>query len=245
MTKQLLILTFLFTIIIRLSGQPQSYFPNLTRISVDTTYNVFFGYDKSTTRLINKPCYQLEKADPFHCYEDSVPVTWIILAKFKNKSLKDSIYIVYSEGLSADPVFEVSTKPDASTIIGSFYCLEFYINASGTIYTSGHTNNMFNKRKKFQLKNDTIVEVQQPYLYVGMKGKTMKDVTLFKDKVGKTIVAQLPKEYEIEILLAESGTKDFEIETLFLVRTDFGLVGWLRLEGFGEQVLKDLYYAGD
>lgn len=106
---------------------------------------------------------------------------------------------------------------------------------------------MYNRRRKFQLQNDTILEIKQPYNYVGLKGKTEKSITLYKDKTGPDIVAQLPKAYEIEVLLAESPTKDFESDQLFLVRTDFGLVGWLRLstEDVYEPVLKGLFYAGD
>lgn len=242
-TKRLLMVTILFLIIYNLYGQTKSYFPSLTRISVDTTYKVFFGYDKSTTHLINKHCYELDKSNPLHCYEDSIFDHLKVIAKFKNKALKDSIYIIYSEGPSADPLFEVYTNAVARKVIGRFFCLEFYINSSGTIYTSGHTNSMFNKRRKFQIENDTITEVQQPYLYVGMKGKTMKELTLFKEKTGKDIVAQLPKNYEIEVLLAEPSADEFNL--LYLVRTHFGLVGWLRLENLFDHVIKDLYYTGD
>ena len=159
--------------------------------------------------------------------------------------MNDSLYIIYSQGMSEDMVFELATKPDASTRIGSFYCLEFYINSLGTIYTAGHTNNMFNMRRKFQLQGDTIREVRQPFYYVGLKGKTLNEITLYAVKSGKDIVAQLPADYEIEILLAEYAEKDTEMGTRFLVRTEFGLVGWLRVEGFAEGVLKELYFAGD
>jgi hypothetical protein len=57
----------------------------------------------------------------------------------------------------------------------------------------------------------------------------------------------LPKGYEVEVLLAEPLTKDYETDLLFLVRTDFGLVGWLRLENedmFGG-VLTELFFMGD
>jgi len=227
-----------------ISGQTKAYFPGLTRISIDTTYNVYFGYDKTTSRFTNTPCHLLNKKDPLYCeFPDSMLETWSLVAKYKSKAFKDSLNIVYSQGMSADPGFVVATK--GGRILDTFSCLEFYINSSGTIYTSGHVNSMYNRRRKFQIQVDTILEVQQPYYYVGMKGKSLKDITLFKDRVGNDIVAQVPKDNEIEILLAYGTKKDFEADNLFLVKTDFGIVGWLRLEGYEDQVLEDLYYKGD
>ncbi|TKG95867.1 hypothetical protein EYV94_06135 [Puteibacter caeruleilacunae] len=239
-TTILLILASLSSI-----GQPKKHFQYLTKISLDTTYQVFFAYDAKFTTIINKPCYTLDRTHPLSCSEDSVLEVWTIVAKYKNKELKDSLTITYSAGLSADPEFVIFSK--SGEIIERFSCLEFYINGSGTIYTSGHTNSMYNRRRKFQIKNDTIDEIIQPFNYVGLKGKTLKAITLYKNKTGSEIIAQLPQNYFIEILLADGKTKDYAIDYNFLVRTDFGLVGWLRLEreeAFGE-VLKNLYFAGD
>jgi hypothetical protein len=243
MKTQLLTAILTLTTLLNVVGQDKSIFPNLTKISIDTTYNVVFGYDKKTSRLINKPCYLLNKNDPLHCDKDSVLAEWTLVAKFKMGNRKDSLNIIYSEGMSADPGFVVSTKADK--IIQRFSCIEFYINSLGTIYTSGHVNNMYDRRRKFQINEDTITEIKQPYNFVGLKGKALRDIILYKDKTGNEIVAQIPAGYEIEILLAESVTKDFEMDTNFLVKTEFGLVGWLRLEGSSDNVIEGLYYAGD
>ena len=245
MTARLLSFVLLISISLTSFGQTKLYFPNLTRVSIDSTYNVFFAYDKKYTRLINKPCFLLDRKNPYYCDKDSVFADWIIVAKFKSENFKDSLTIVYSQGMSADPSFTITDSNDKR--IKDFSCLEFYINGSGTIYTSGHTNNMFDRRRKFQMQNDTIMEIIQPFNYVGLKGRTLKAITLYKDKIGNEIVAQLPKDYEIEILLADGATPDFDLDTNFLVKTDFGLVGWLRLnedDTYGA-ILKELYYAGD
>ncbi len=106
---------------------------------------------------------------------------------------------------------------------------------------------MYNRKRKFQIQNETINEIKQPYNYVGLKGKTLKDIVLYSEKDGNEVAAKLQAGYEIEILLAESSTKDYEIDHLFLVKTDFGLVGWLRLadEDTYGAILKELYFAGD
>jgi hypothetical protein len=240
-------LTFVLFLTINLSsfGQTKLHFPELTRVSIDTTYKVFFAYDKKIIRFINRPCYTLDRKDPLFCAKDSVLAEWTVVAKFKSEVLKDSLTIIYSEGMSADPGYVVTTS--SGKVVHSFSCIEFYINGSGTIYTSGHVNNMFDRKRKFQVQNDTIVEVSQPFNYVGLKGKTLKSIVLYQEKVGDKIIAQLPKGYEIEILLADAATKDFGMDYNLLVKTDFGLVGWLRLtnEDTYGTVLKELYYAGD
>ncbi len=243
MMKRLFISAIFLLILLTSYGQTKTYFPNLTRACIDSSLKVFFSYDKKTIRFINKPCWKLNKKDAHHCYKDSILDEWMIVAKFKYEKIADSVYVIYSAGMSVDPCFGIYTKSNKA--IGKFNCLEFYINASGTIYTAGHTNNMYNRRRKFQIQTDTILEIKQPYNYVGLKGKTLKEFNLYKDKTGNDIVAQVPKGYEIEILLADATTKDFEVDYNFLVRTDFGLVGWLKLEGFAEPVIDGLYYAGD
>jgi hypothetical protein len=187
----------------------------------------------------------LDRKDPLFCEKDSVLAEWTVVANFKNEILKDSLTIIYSEGMSADPGYVITTN--TGKVIRRFSCVEFYINGSGTIYTSGHVNNMYDRRRKFQIQNDTIVEINQPFNYVGLKGKTLKSIVLYQDKVGNKIVAQLPKDYEIEILLADAKTEDYAMDQNFLVKTDFGLVGWLRLtfDDIYGTVLKELYYAGD
>ena len=243
MKTQLLTAILVLITLLNVFGQNKTIFPNLTKISIDTTYKVVFGYDTKTSRLINKPCYMLNKKDPLHCDKGSVFAEWTLVAKFKDGSKKDSLNIIYSEGMSADPGFVISTK--AGKIVSRFSCIEFYINSFGTIYTSGHVNNMYDRRRKFQIQADTITEIKQPYNFVGLKGKALRDITLYKDKIGDEIVAQIPNGYEIEILLAGSAAKDFETELNFLVKTEFGLVGWLRLDGFSDRVIEGLYYAGD
>lgn len=236
-------MTLTLTSSLSVCGQNKTMFPYLTKVSIDKDYNVIFGYDKKSVRLINKPCYLLSKKDPLHCDKDSVLAEWTLVAKFKASDNKDSVNIIYSPGMSDDPGFVISTKSDK--IIGRFSCIEFYINSLGAIYTSGHVNNMYDRRRKFQIQADTVTEVKQPYNFVGLKGKALRDITLYKDKIGDTVVAQIPKGYEIEILLAESTTKDFETDLNFLVKTEFGLIGWLRLEGFSDKVIEGLFYAGD
>jgi hypothetical protein len=106
---------------------------------------------------------------------------------------------------------------------------------------------MFNKRRKFKIENDTIIEIKQPYYYVGLKGKILKPLTLYSDKGLLNPVAQLPIDYEIEILLAETGSSDFEIDYYYLVKSNFGLIGWIKISDIDiwNNLINGFYYAGD
>jgi len=226
-------------------GQSKSFFPALTRTYIDTDFNVYFNYDKKVTRFLNKPCYALPKNHPVYCDSTDIIEPWYLVAKFKSNLFKDSLDIVYTAGLSGDPSFSVSSI--TGKILTSINCTDFYINELGTIYASGHTNNMFNQRRKFEIKKDTFLEVKQPFYYVGLKSKTLVPITLYKDKTGKDILAQLPKNYNVEVIASDNQINDFESCKLYLVKTEFGLLGWLRLSDYerNDSVIEGLFYAGD
>mgnify|MGYP003381702050 CR=1 FL=1 len=44
------------------------------------------------------------------------------------------------------------------------------------------------------------------------RSSAASDVYKRQDKIGNETVAQIPKDYEIEILLADESTKDFDID---------------------------------
>lgn len=247
MNRTSLILLVLFQLISNLFiAQKNQYFPNLKRVSIDTDLGVFFNYDAKTTRLINKPCFQLDKTDQRYCTKDSVYLEWIVVAKHKSNEIEDSVYVIYSAGWSSDPCFGIYNKNDDCLL--SLTCLDFYINNQGTIYTAGHTNNLYNRKRKFQLQANAAMEVKQPYNYVGIKGKTTKDITLYSDTLKSDLVAKIPLNYKIEILLALSSTKDFEADKYFLVKTEFGLVGWYIEEqehNYYPRFIEGLFYNGD
>ena len=231
--------------IVQSFGQTNNYFPQLTKIKIDGGMNpVVFGYDKSTVKLSRKKCTQLPKNDPWFCPDPDAPNSEK-LAVFKNPYYKDSLYVLFSHGPSEDPNFTIATK--TGKIIGNVNGLGLYLTNNSTFYVNGHTNNLFDKRRKFQITKDTIAEVVQPFYYVGLQSITLKEITIYRDKTNKEAVATLPKGYKVEVLLAEFGRPDFEAEDYFLVRSEFGLVGWFKLnkDEPWDSVIKGLFFAGD
>ncbi|AYQ35691.1 hypothetical protein [Runella sp. SP2] len=245
MKKLFLALTFCGLLAHMAYGQAPNYFPQLTKIRIDGGMNpVIFGYDKTNIKLSRKKCTQFPKNSPWYCPDPDAPV-YERLASFKHPQISDSLYVLFSHGPSEDPNFMIATKSGKN--LGTVNGLQLFLTNSTTFYVSGHTNNLFDKRRKFQIKNDTIAEITQPFYYVGLQSVALKELTLYKDKTSKEVVATLPKGYKVEVVMAEFGRPDFELEEHFLVRTDFGLIGWLRLNKNEpwESYIKGLFFAGD
>ncbi len=224
-------------------GDVEKTFSRLTWINPNTYYEDAskFGYDKNTFKLKRE---KLSTSDA--CYNIIKNEDITFLGTYKN------LKFYYSPGPSTDPTFYILNS--SNKVIFYEMIEEMGINSSGNIYISGNMNRMFNIHKKFKIVGETVKEVTQPFLYVGIKGKVLKPVKLFskKNNMGN-LVAQLPIGYEIEVLLAEEDyAKDeysYGYPKNYLVRTSFGLVGWLKLNEddsyYMNPVIKGLGYMGD
>jgi hypothetical protein len=243
MKRKITLVVFVYLVANIAVAQKDAYFTDLIRKPILGTQSCFISYDSKSTTLYNIPCHLLKKTDPAYS-EDYKETGGVLVARYKNAVLKDSLNIIFDMGASDDPNFIIYGK-DKNKLF-QIYCLQFYINSNGVIYTAGHTNNMYNTKRKFQIQKDKIFEVKQPFNYVGIKGVTKKAVVLYQDKVGSEVVANISQNTEIEVLLAPSADND-TLDRLFLVKTKFGLVGWLRLaedEIFGA-IIQELFFAGD
>ena len=218
------------------SSSSNEAFSYLTKI--DMGYGVSIAYKPEVSKLINKGIDELDKTDPLYFEENHEGASILITTKIAAGGA--NYHIVYSSGPSADPSFAVYKDGDKEPI-KVFYALEIAIPGNGNIYTAGHTNNMFNNRKKYQLKNNKLVEAEQAFYYVGLKSKTLKPITLYKSERLRTVVASLPADYKVEVLINKPKTD------LYLVRTEFGLTGWVALKNqmYGNISIDKLFYAGD
>lgn len=227
-------------------------FPYLTWVDPESgeksSESVLFGYDASVFTPVHQRIENLPKSDP--CYKSENNLDFYLVGRYKNESMTDAVNILYSPGPSWDPNFVITDKNNK--VIWNFICENMCINIHGVIYTSGNVDKMFDERCKFQLQNNRVVEAKQPYLYVGIKDKLLKPVKLYSDKTGGEVIATLPVGYEVEVLLSENYDKfaeniDYPIN--YLVRTSFGLVGWLRLTSEDtyhlDPVIRGLGYLGD
>ncbi len=243
MTIMKLLFLFIFSVVsLNVFGQ-NNPFNNLDILEIESYQGVSIKYDPETTEIINKALKDLDTNDPFYYNSIGDFSTYDIKAiKTKiDKKTNDEYIVIFSAGPSGDPSFEFYNSKEKGKPNFVINGLNLYIPGNGFIYISGHTNNMFDTRKKFQIVNNVFSEVEQPFYYVGISTKTLKPLTLYSDKQLKSIVAQLPKNYDIEVLIFEKEN------SIFLIRTEFGLVGWVKV-GIGSQqpdIIDKLFFNGD
>jgi hypothetical protein len=206
-------------------------FPGLKSLGLPGYLSGTIHYDPSITKVINQP---LNPGSPEY---EAIPTTRVLETKLDRGS--DEVWVVdYTEGPSDDPEFRFLKKGEIEEA-GSVQGLELWLPGTGAAYVSGHADTMFDTRRKLVAKAGKIVEVPQPYYFVGVEGKAKKDVVLFTRKGGKEILARIPKGNPLSVLLAEG-------DEWYLARTAFGLVGWLQVPVAQEaEVVEGLFFRGD
>ena len=207
---------------------PQS-FSFLSTLEVDR--DIYIHYNSNLTTVINNKKL-IEEIDTHE----------IRAIKTKIDSKKDEYYYVdYFPGLSADPTFTIYKElPDTTIRIESFSGTDIYMPGNGNIYISGHTNNMYNKRFKYKIDGTDIKEIEQPFYYVGVKSNTTLPIQLYSDTTLTNEIVRIPNNSQVEVLLNK--------EDLYLVKTSFGLLGWMKIKQYslyGNSPIEEIYYAGD
>jgi hypothetical protein len=207
-------------------------FPGLRKVEYKDYFPVTISYDPRITQVIGKPL----NAGPEH---EGEPLVTRALRTRIDRAKSEEVFIDFDPGPSVDPsivVTRVGTEEPAGSIPG----LRFYIPGTGAIYASGHTNTMFDVRRKYVLQGDKLVEVKQPFYWVGLESKAKKNLVLYSGKDGKETVAHLPKGSALTVVLSEG-------ESWYLIKTPFGLMGWLKIAGGSQEAdtIEGLYFQGD
>lgn len=155
-----------------------------------------------------------------------------------NRNKNENFFIEFDEGPSLDPTFIIYPEK-GEKLIGRFWGTTLIIPGDGFLYVSGHTNNYFDQRKKFALKDGELVEIKQPFYYVGIQSRALRNLTITSKKHGGEIVANIPKGERVTVILSE--------DDYFLLKTHFGLLGWIRVENIGQEseVLEGIFFLGD
>lgn len=206
-------------------------FPGLQPIEIEDYFKVTIFYDPEVGRRVNEPL------NPEGAQGGEPLVTRVLRTKI-DRTKPEEVWIDFDPGPSADPgivVTRVGSEEPAGYVSG----LSFYIPGTGAIYASGHTNTMFDSRRKYEFEGDKLSEVKQPFYWVGLESKALKDLALLSAKGGKEVVARLPKGSALTVVLAEGDW--------YLVKTPFGLVGWLEVKDYAQQAetVEGLFFRGD
>lgn len=203
-------------------------FEKLASIQIDDTVTIY--YDAALTEIINKDLT-----------EDGGETVYRVLKTKLNKKDDQYYTINYSAGASADPGFNFFKNTQDSLVdlnigLGG---LVLVIPGNGFIYVSGHVNNMFDVRRKYKIENDKLVEIEQPFYYVGIDAPLKKDLEIYYDEDLKKSLGSLAKGSPVSILLAKGEN--------YLVKSSLGLVGWAKIPEslHPGEVVEGLYFAGD
>ncbi len=219
----------------------KDFFPQLKKITVDKSMNVFVKYDPARTVLINKKLSQLPKNDPLYSDDEMIGEDIKLLETCLDTKCIERYIVAFSHGPSAAPTFMIFNKKKPDEAIFVSWGMELYLTVTGHFTLPDIRNNTYDARRKFNIINDTTIrEVVQPVHYVGLKTKTKQPITLYSEDM-KSVVAQLPAKYPIEVLLADQSE-----EFKYLIKTDFGLLGWVKFDMvYMDDQIEGLYFSGD
>jgi len=189
---------------------------------------ILIHYDKTLGEEVNIQRSKLPQNHRLYSseFEENDIVT--LKLRFNTRELKNEYYLIFSFGPSCDPGFYII---DATTneSIGGTSGLEIYIPGGNSIYTTGHINSTFNKKRKYAFNGEKFKEIKPEFYYVGLKTKTLKPLVIYVDEQLTEKLASLPSQYDIEVLVAKR-TENYNSKIKFLVRTTLGLVGWSEIQ---------------
>ena len=186
-------------------------------------------YDENLADIVNIKRNELSKDHELYV-SDYIEEYDIITLKlrFNSNELNGAYYLVFSTGPSCDPGFYIIDSKTNETI-GRTWGMEIYVPGSNSIYTSGHINSAFNKRRKYSFNGTKFEEVKPEFYYVGLKTKTLKPLTIYTTADLNAKLAQLPANYDVEVLVAQRN-ENYGSNSKYLVKTAVGLVGWAEIE---------------
>ncbi len=205
------------------------------------------AYNPSVTKIINKKRGDLPPTHDLFYNEGVEANDDVLIETSLSGADGERFYLIFFEGPSLDPSFYlVSADAKTDKPFAEIWSEAVAIPSTGYIYAAGRTNRMFTERTKYLVKPSGLVEAKQPYSYVGLKTKTLKPITIYSSPNKESVVAQLPEGADVEVLLT-NGEKSKDYETCFLVKTPFGLLGWVWVyqSQYDSKVIEGLSWWGD
>lgn len=211
---------------------PAAAFPGLKTLAIpekDTPFPGQVAYDAALSELIDKPL-------PL---EEGAPEVRRMISTRLNREAETRYFIDFDPGPSADPGF-VITEQKSGKLVGSIGAESIVIPGNGFIYAAGRANRMHLEHLKFAIRDGKLVEVEQPFSYVGLKSKAKVDLKLLAKKDGGEVIASIPAGDALEVVLRDGEH--------LLVKTRFGLLGWWKMKTSvmaDDAEIEGIYYAGD
>lgn len=210
-------------------------FPHLRTVVVEkssTQTNRQVSYDPALSQLLNGACdfeYNTQGIA-------GIDVSQVINTRIDRTSPTRYV-ICFDPGASDDPAYIVV---DAKTYkpLGVIDTDHLLLPGNGFIYAIGRTNKLHTERRKFAVRDSKVVEFKQPFLYVGLESHANRALALTSSKESTDIVASIPKGERLTVLISDGDW--------LLIKTNFGLVGWLQTSSDREALeVEGIYFDGD
>jgi len=200
----------------------------------EVTYSKYFG----PIRIYYDPQYA-EFIDTKTTMADGKVFFRVMKIRLDSK-VDETVEISFSKGPGRDMEFVISQGAyDGKNALKTISALSLTLPGDGSVLAAGHVNSYFNDHRKYVYSNHQLNEIAQPFKYVGLKAVTKRAFDIYSDKSLTTVVAHIPKDANIELLINEGD--------YYLVKSEFGLVGWYKADK--SQVenpdIDGLYYNGD
>ncbi len=230
--SRLVILTLSLTLISARAEEADNSFPGLKSLPVPEDLTPFPGklsYDPALTKVLDEPM----------SLEDGAPEARRLVSTRINRENETRYFIDFDSGPSADPAF-VITEEKTGVVIGSIAGESLTIPGNGFIYVSGRANNLHQAQAKYTIRDGKLVEIEQPFSYVGLKSKAKQPLKLLAKKDGGDVIANIPAGDALEVVLRDGEH--------LLIKTNFGLLGWWKANAnvmADNAEIEGIYFAGD
>jgi hypothetical protein len=155
---------------------------------------------------------------------------------------EETLLVDYTEGPSADPGFNISLvgKCGPQPLGWAINGLDLEAPGDGYFYVRGHTDSWFDMRRKFTVEAGNLHEVKQPFYYVGLETRTLKQVHLYSSQGCYEMIGWIEKGAPVTVILSDGCT--------FLLKTEHDILGWWRPQNMSQQSAEEIegiYYKGD
>jgi len=224
-------------------------FAHLTTLTIDSTLEKYFSnitirFDKSISTVIDSMYYFTDRDGSI--LNEDYKFRRLIVTKIDRND--DARYTIdFYPGMSVDPSFRIyiNVGNELKRLSPWINGTQLTVPGDGYIYISGHTNNTFDQKRLFRIEGDEIIEVVQPYYYVGLQSVTNREIVLMS--LAGPVVTLLQGTSVTVLLKQIEPNQKFS----YLLKTDFGLVGWVQFKP--EELymwnkpnpIEGLYYNGD
>ena len=192
------------------------------------------AYNSRGSKVINQKLSALPNTHPLHAvFAESRDRTAVLMVETRLEGADAApSYIVYSAN-ECCPEFRFYTTTPTARHLGSLAGTALSVPGNGSVYVASRQNATYTRRGKYRFSAQGFTEIRQPFHSVGFRTKTLKPIVLLAAPEGTEEVARLPAGAEIEGVLFDPA-KPLDSAN-YLVRTPFGLLGWVRIPRVGPQ----------